>query len=130
MIASGFSAGQLALTMLISAGLGVVVGILLSPRARLARELTKKLQESEEKLTHYQNTVTDHFLKTSDHFQSVTTEYQRLFTHLRDGAHQLCSDDRLREQLNLIHVPTQPVLDVDLDIAETSVDNSPITAAD
>ena len=111
MSGSGFSAGQLALTMLISAGLGVIVGILLSPRARLARQLAKELAEAKEKLTQYQNTVTDHFIKTSDHFESVTTEYQRLFTHLRDGAYALCSDDRLREQLNLIRVPTQPILD-------------------
>ncbi len=114
MLSVGFSIGQVTLFALISACIGIIAGLWLSPGARQARQLAIKLEQTEAKLEQYQQQVTNHFVTTSQHFRELTTQYYQLFEHLRTSANQLCSDERIQSQLAAIRMPSKSLLDAEI----------------
>jgi uncharacterized membrane-anchored protein YhcB (DUF1043 family) len=75
---------------------GIVVGLFASRFGRgvrgRVRRLENELSEEREASRRYGQTVAEHFERTSDLFRELTHRYTALYTHLAEGARNLCAD--------------------------------------
>lgn len=75
---------------------GILVGLFASRFGRGVRgrihRLEKELSQEREASRHYSQTVAEHFERTSDLFRELTHKYTALYTHLAEGARNLCAD--------------------------------------
>ena len=75
---------------------GFLVGILAarfggSPTTRL-HKLEQELFEERDRNMEYRNAVATHFGDTAERFRDLTQQYTSLYTHLAQGARDLCTD--------------------------------------
>lgn len=122
MLHIGLSFAQLALTVIVACTAGLVIGLFLSPKARQARQLATQLAEKETELNQYKDSIAAHFVTTAEHFRELTSRYQQLFEHLRQGANQLCDDERIQAHLSNVRVPSKSLLDADVHHVPTSTE--------
>ncbi len=73
---------------------GTATGILIGRRGEASRRraLEDELAHERAERTRYQEAVAQHFGKTSDLFRDLTSQYSALYTHLAEGARDLCAD--------------------------------------
>jgi uncharacterized protein len=73
---------------------GIASGILIGRRGESSRRqaLEDELAKERAERTRYEDAVALHFGKTSDLFRELTTQYSALYTHLAEGARDLCAD--------------------------------------
>ncbi len=73
---------------------GTATGILIARRGESSRRraLEEELAHERAEKARYQDAVAQHFGKTSDLFRELTTQYSALYTHLAEGARDLCAD--------------------------------------
>ncbi|HEV7733301.1 MAG TPA: DUF1043 family protein [Candidatus Binatia bacterium] len=73
---------------------GIATGILIARRGESGRRraLEDELAHERAERTRYQEAVAQHFGKTSDLFRDLTSQYSALYTHLAEGARDLCAD--------------------------------------
>jgi uncharacterized membrane-anchored protein YhcB (DUF1043 family) len=75
---------------------GIVVGLFASRFGRgvrgQVRRLENELSQEREASRRYGQTVAEHFERTSDLFRELTHKYTALYTHLAEGARNLCAD--------------------------------------
>ncbi len=73
---------------------GIATGLLVARRGETSRRkaLEEELAQERAERTRYQDAVAQHFGKTSDLFRELTSQYSALYTHLAEGARDLCAD--------------------------------------
>jgi len=79
---------------------GYFIGRRYAPSREKIEALETELTETHTKLTTYQDSVTEHFHKTAGLFADLTRKYQDVYSHLAEGAHELCNDVNLQEALS------------------------------
>ena len=84
---------------LIGAGLGHLYSRNNQPKDRSARDLEKKLAQTEQQLKRYQQEVTEHFLKVSHLTTNMTQSYRKIHEHLATSAIRLASPEIGRQLL-------------------------------
>ena len=72
---------------------GFFIGRLSSASHRKNVALEAELKETKEKLNQHHAQVTEHFTKTATLIAQMTESYQAVFTHLAEGADNLCTNN-------------------------------------
>jgi len=105
---------------LIGAGLGHLYARKNQTGDRSARELEKKLEQSERQLKRYQQEVTEHFLKVSHLTTNMSQSYRQIHEHLATSAIRLASPEIGRQllksggsELSLTDEDGNPLLDAE-----------------
>ncbi|MEJ2644082.1 MAG: YhcB family protein [Gammaproteobacteria bacterium] len=96
-----FDWGVAVVLLLIGFAAGLLAFWLLRPGDRRARELETELDKTREDLEHYRADVNRHFERTSQLFGELTENYKTLYTHLAQGAGELCGDQNRPPQLDM-----------------------------
>lgn len=93
-----YSMSNLVFALIIGGGIGGVVGWYLALNARgdnkrkVIMDLESQLDQAKQDRADYEAEVSDHFSQTADLLHKLTDDYRAVYTHLADGAEQLCGD--------------------------------------
>ena len=88
---------NLVFAFIIGGGIGGVVGWYLALNARgdkrkVIMDLESQLDQIKQDRADYEAEVSEHFSQTADLLHKLTSDYRAVYTHLADGAEQLCGD--------------------------------------
>ncbi len=88
---------NLVFAFIIGGGIGGVVGWYLALNARgdkrkVIMDLESQLDQVKQDRADYEAEVSEHFSQTADLLHKLTSDYRAVYTHLADGAEQLCGD--------------------------------------
>lgn len=88
---------NLVFAFIIGGGIGGVVGWYLALNARgdkrkVIMDLESQLDQIKQDRADYEAEVSEHFSQTADLLNKLTSDYRAVYTHLADGAEQLCGD--------------------------------------
>ena len=61
-------------------------------KRRLILDLQTQLEQASRSRADYEAEVAEHFSQTADLLHKLTDDYRAVYTHLADGAQQLCGD--------------------------------------
>mgnify|MGYP000468501893 CR=1 FL=1 len=61
-------------------------------KRRLIMDLENQLDQARQSRADYEAEVSEHFAQTADLLHKLTDDYRAVYTHLAEGAEQLCSD--------------------------------------
>ena len=83
--------------LIIGGGIGGIVGWYLALNARgdkrkVIMDLESQLDQAKQDRADYEAEVSEHFSQTADLLHKLTDDYRAVYTHLADGAEQLCGD--------------------------------------
>jgi uncharacterized membrane-anchored protein YhcB (DUF1043 family) len=93
-----YSMSNLVLALIIGGGIGGVAGWYLALNARgdnkrkVIMDLESQLDQAKQDRADYEAEVSEHFSQTADLLHKLTADYRSVYTHLADGAEQLCGD--------------------------------------
>ena len=93
-----YSMSNLVFALIIGVGIGSVLGWYLALHARgnnkrkVIMELESRLDQATQDRAEYEAEVSDHFSQTANLLHKLTDDYRAVYTHLADGAKQLCGD--------------------------------------
>ena len=92
-----YSMSNLVFAFIVGGGVGGVVGWYLALNARgdkrkVIMDLESQLDQAKEARADYEAEVSEHFSQTADLLHKLTNDYRAVYTHLADGAEQLCGD--------------------------------------
>ena len=93
-----YSMINLIFTLLLGGAMGGVVGWYLATNGRgdnkrkLILELETQLEQASQSRADYEAEVAEHFSETADLLHKLTDDYRAVYTHLAEGAQQLCGD--------------------------------------
>ena len=93
-----YSTVNLLFALLIGGGIGGVAGWYLAMNARRDNkrkrilDLESQLDQAAQSRADYEAGVSEHFVKTADLLHKLTDDYRAVYTHLAEGAEQLCGD--------------------------------------
>lgn len=93
-----YSMTNLVFALLVGGAIGGAIGWYwaMSSRGDNKRRLILDLQTQLEQASHsradYEAEVAEHFSQTADLLHKLTDDYRAVYTHLADGAQQLCGD--------------------------------------
>ena len=92
-----YSMSNLVFAFIIGGGIGGVVGWYLALNARgdkrkVIMDLESQLDQIKQDRADYEAEVSEHFSQTADLLNKLTSDYRAVYTHLADGAEQLCGD--------------------------------------
>ena len=93
-----YSTVNLLFALIIGSSLGVVAGWYLAMNARgdnkrkRILDLESQLDQAAQSRADYEAGVSEHFAKTADLLHKLTDDYRAVYTHLAEGAEQLCGD--------------------------------------
>ena len=88
---------NLVFAFIIGGGIGGGVGWYLALNARgdkrkVIMDLESQLDQIKQDRADYEAEVSEHFSQTADLLNKLTSDYRAVYTHLADGAEQLCGD--------------------------------------
>lgn len=88
---------NLVFAFIVGGGIGGVVGWYLALNARgdkrkVIMDLESQLDQVKQDRADYEAEVSEHFSQTADLLHKLTSDYRAVYTHLADGAEQLCGD--------------------------------------
>ena len=93
-----YSMTNLVFALLLGGAIGVVAGWYLAMNTRgdnkrkLILDLETQLEQASQSRADYEAEVAEHFSETADLLHKLTDDYRAVYTHLADGAQQLCGD--------------------------------------
>ena len=92
-----YSMSNLVFAFIVGGGIGGVVGWYLALNARgdkrkMIMDLESQLDQVKQDRADYEAEVSEHFSQTADLLHKLTSDYRAVYTHLADGAEQLCGD--------------------------------------
>ena len=93
-----YSMSNLVFALIIGGGIGGVVGWYLAFNARggnkrkVIMDLESQLDQAKQDRADYEAEVSEHFSQTASLLHQLTDDYRAVYTHLADGAEQLCGD--------------------------------------
>lgn len=93
-----YSTVNLLFALIIGGGIGGVAGWYLAMNARgdnkrkRILDLESQLDQAAQSRADYEAGVSEHFAKTADLLHKLTDDYRAVYTHLAEGAEQLCGD--------------------------------------
>ena len=92
-----YSMSNLVFAFIVGGGVGGVVGWYLALNARgdkrkVIMDLESQLDQVKQDRADYEAEVSEHFSQTADLLHKLTSDYRAVYTHLADGAEQLCGD--------------------------------------
>ena len=93
-----YSTVNLLFALIIGGGIGGVAGWYLAMNARgdnkrkRILDLESQLDQAAQSRADYEAGVSEHFVKTADLLHKLTDDYRAVYTHLAEGAEQLCGD--------------------------------------
>ncbi len=90
---------ELGITLALGLVLGGVIGFKVNPSLKKTKALEEKLAKMQEEQDAYKQKVTDHFQSTAGHFQDLAKRYRVIYTHMAEGAQELCQDTRSSSSL-------------------------------
>ena len=61
-------------------------------KRKIILELESQLDQARQNKVDYEAEVTEHFARTADLLNKLTDDYRSVYTHLANGADQLCGD--------------------------------------
>lgn len=122
----------LIISIVAALAIGVGGGLFFSSMFGSANKRAKVLEDEVDKLkrdqAQYREQVSQHFQKTANLFQDMTEQYKTMYTHLAEGAEQLCSGNTSPPALDL---PEKPRLaEQTEDVAEAEMKAEATTAAE
>ena len=88
---------NLVFAFIVGGGIGGIVGWYLALNARgdkrkVIMDLESQLDQIKQDRADYEAEVSEHFSQTADLLNKLTSDYRAVYTHLADGAEQLCGD--------------------------------------
>ena len=88
---------NLVFAFIVGGGIGGIVGWYLALNARgdkrkVIMDLESQLDQVKQDRADYEAEVSEHFSQTADLLHKLTSDYRAVYTHLADGAEQLCGD--------------------------------------
>ena len=88
---------NLVFAFIVGGGIGGIVGWYLALNARgdkrkVIMDLESQLDQVKQDRADYEAEVSEHFSLTADLLNKLTSDYRAVYTHLADGAEQLCGD--------------------------------------
>ena len=93
-----YSTVNLLFALIIGGGVGGVAGWYLAMNVRgdnkrkRIMDLENQLDQATQSRADYEAGVSEHFAKTADLLHKLTDDYRAVYTHLAEGAEQLCGD--------------------------------------
>ena len=93
-----YSMSNLVFALIIGGGIGGVVGWYLAVHKRgdnkrkVIMDLEGQLDQAKQDRADFEAEVSDHFSQTAHLLHKLTDDYRAVYTHLADGAEQLCGD--------------------------------------
>ena len=93
-----YSMSNLVIALLIGGGIGGVTGWYLAMTSRgdnkrkVIMDLESQLDQARQGRADFEAEVSEHFAQTADLLHKLTDDYRAVYTHLANGAEQLCSD--------------------------------------
>ena len=92
-----YSMSNLVFAFIVGGGIGGIVGWYLALNARgdkrkVIMDLESQLDQIKQDRADYEAEVSEHFSQTADLLNKLTSDYRAVYTHLADGAEQLCGD--------------------------------------
>ena len=93
-----YSMSNLVFALIIGGGIGGVVGWYLALNARgdnkrkVIMDLESQLDQAKQDRADYEAEVSEHFSQTANLLHKLTDDYRAVYTHLAEGAEQLCGD--------------------------------------
>ena len=93
-----YSMTNLVFALLLGGAMGGVAGWYWAVHARgdnkrkLILDLETQLEQASQSRADYEAGVAEHFSQTADLLHKLTDDYRAVYTHLADGAQQLCGD--------------------------------------
>ena len=93
-----YSMTNLIFALLLGGAMGVFAGWYLAMNTRgdnkrkLILELETQLEQASQSRADYEAEVAEHFSETADLLHKLTDDYRAVYTHLAEGAQQLCGD--------------------------------------
>ena len=93
-----YSMSNLVFALIIGGGIGGVVGWHLALNARgdnkrkVIMDLESQLDQAKQDRADYEAEVSEHFSQTAHLLHKLTDDYRAVYTHLAEGAEQMCGD--------------------------------------
>ena len=93
-----YSLFNLIITLIIGGVIGSLIGWYSALASRgdnkrkIILELESQLDQARQNKVDYEAEVTEHFARTADLLNKLTDDYRSVYTHLANGADQLCGD--------------------------------------
>ena len=93
-----YSMSNLVIALLIGGGIGGVAGWYLAMTSRgdnkrkVIMDLESQLDQAKQGRADFEAEVSEHFAQTADLLHKLTDDYRAVYTHLANGAEQLCGD--------------------------------------
>ncbi len=93
-----YSLFNLIITLIIGGAIGSLIGWYSALASRgdnkrkIILELESQLDQARQNKVDYEAEVTEHFARTADLLNKLTDDYRSVYTHLANGADQLCGD--------------------------------------
>ena len=93
-----YSMTNLVFALLLGGAIGVVAGWYLAMNTRgdnkrkMILDLETQLEQASQSRADYEAEVAEHFSETADLLHKLTDDYRAVYTHLAEGAQQLCGD--------------------------------------
>ena len=93
-----YTMSHLAIALFIGGGIGGFLGWYFAVNSRgdnkrkVIMDLESQLDQAAQSRADYEAEVTEHFAQTADLLHKLTDDYRAVYTHLADGAEQLCGD--------------------------------------
>jgi uncharacterized protein len=93
-----YSLFNLIIALVIGGAIGCLIGWYAALASRgdnkrkIILELESQLDQAQQNKADYEAEVTEHFSRTADLLNKLTDDYRSVYTHLANGADQLCGD--------------------------------------
>ena len=93
-----YTMSHLLIALFIGGGIGGFVGWYVAVNNRgdnkrkVIMDLESQLDQAAQSRADYEAEVAEHFAQTADLLHKLTDDYRAVYTHLADGAEQLCGD--------------------------------------
>ena len=93
-----YTMSHLVIALFIGGGIGGFVGWYVAMNNRgdnkrkVIMDLESQLDQAAQSRADYEAEVAEHFAQTADLLHKLTDDYRAVYTHLADGAEQLCGD--------------------------------------
>ena len=93
-----YSLVNLIIALIIGGAIGCLIGWYSALASRgdskrkIILELESQLDQARQNKVDYEAEVTEHFSRTADLLNKLTDDYRSVYTHLANGADQLCGD--------------------------------------
>jgi len=93
-----YSMSNLVFALIIGGAIGGIAGFYLAFNTRsdnkrkVIMDLENQIDRAKQDQADYEAEVSDHFSQTAELLRKLTDDYRAVYTHLADGAEQLCGD--------------------------------------